>query len=152
MLVVRALERDDIAGAVELIREGSLTPGVEHPEDVEAYWRAAVATRERRGDVLVADEDGVVVGVMQVMVFPHFQHTGGWCCELESVYVGADRRGRGIGAVMLEAAEALAHERGCYRIQLTSRNVRVDAHRFYTSNGYEQTSQGFRKSLDRDLA
>ncbi|HUX05535.1 MAG TPA: GNAT family N-acetyltransferase [Acidimicrobiales bacterium] len=152
MLVVRALERGDIVGAVELIREGSLTLDVEHPEDVEAYWRAAVETRARRGDVLVADEDGAVVGVLQVMVFPHFQHAGGWCCELESVYVRADRRGHGIGTAMLGAAEALARDRGCYRIQLTSRNVRVDAHRFYSSNGYEQASLGFRKSLDRDLA
>ena len=54
-------------------------------------------------------------------------------------------RSRGIGAPLLAAAEDLARERGCYRIQLTSRNVRVDAHRFYLSNGYEQTSQGFKK-------
>ena len=43
------------------------------------------------------------------------------------------------------AAEDLARERGCYRIQLTSRNVREDAHRFYLANGYGQTSQGFKK-------
>jgi hypothetical protein len=28
---------------------------------------------------------------------------------------------------------------------LTSRNVREDAHRFYLTNGYDQTSQGFKK-------
>ena len=152
MLVVRALERRDVESAARIIREGSLTPGVEHPASVEAYWRAAEETRARGGDVLVAEDDGAVVGVVQVIVFPHFQHTGGWCCELESVYVRSDSRGRGVGAAMLSAAEALARERGCYRIQLTSRNVRVEAHRFYATHGYEQTSQGFKKPLDGDLA
>ena len=32
-------------------------------------------------------------------------------------------------------------------MQLTSRNVRVDAHRFYERQGYEATSQGFKKLL-----
>jgi GNAT superfamily N-acetyltransferase len=102
--------------------------------------------------VLVACAGDEVVGVCQVMVFPHFQHTGGWCAELESVHVRNDMRSRGIGATMLAAAEALALDRGCYRIQLTSRSVRHEAHRFYLSNGYELTSQGFKKPLgDGDL-
>jgi hypothetical protein len=42
----------------------------------------------------------------------------------------------------------VAVTRGCYRMQLTSRNVRGDAHRFYLANGYVQTSQGFKKVLE----
>jgi len=106
-----------------------------------------VETRSRLGDVLVAELDGEVVGICQVMIFPHFQHAGGWCCELESVHVRDDRRGRGIGSSLVAASEALAIAGGCYRVQLTSRNVRADAHRFYRTLGYEQTSQGFKKSL-----
>ncbi len=143
---------DDAAAAAQLVRDGSLSEGVEHPEMVDAYWAAVVETRRRLGDVLVACAGDEVVGVCQVMVFPHFQHTGGWCAELESVHVRNDMRSRGIGATMLAAAEALALDRGCYRIQLTSRNVRHEAHRFYLSNGYELTSQGFKKPLgDGDL-
>jgi hypothetical protein len=32
-------------------------------------------------------------------------------------------------------------------MQLTSRNVRTDAHRFYLANGFIDTSHGFKKSL-----
>ena len=148
MLVVRGIERGEVAAAARIINEGTLAPGAEHPERVDEYWAAVEEVRSRRGDVLVAVEDGVVLGVCQVIVFRHFQHTGGWCAELESVYVRSDRRGEGIGAKMLESAEALARAAGCYRVQLTSRNVRLDAHRFYLTHGYEQSSQGFRRALD----
>ena len=147
MLVVRGIERGEVAAAAGIINEGTLAPGAEDPERVDEYWAAVEDVRSRRGDVLVAVEDGVVLGVCQLIVFRHFQHTGGWCAELESVYVRSDRRGEGIGAKMLESAEALARAAGCYRVQLTSRNVRVDAHRFYVAHGYEQAAQGFRKSL-----
>jgi hypothetical protein len=73
-----------------VVRGGSLTPEVENEEKVDAYWQAVEETRRRRGDVLVAQVAGEVVGVCQVLVFPHFQHTGGWCCELESVHVRSD--------------------------------------------------------------
>jgi GNAT superfamily N-acetyltransferase len=108
---------------------------------------AVEETRRRRGEVLVALLNDDVVGVCQVMVFPHFQHTGGWCCELESVHVRSDIRGHGVGAQLLAAAEELARREGCYRIQLTSHKVRRDAHRFYERQGFEATSQGFKKLL-----
>jgi GNAT superfamily N-acetyltransferase len=145
MALVRPIRFDDVAAAVELLIGGSLTPEFEDATKVDDYWAAVEATRRQRGDVLVAEEDGDVVGVCQVIIFQHLQHAGGWCAEIESVHVRGDRRRRGVGAQLLRAAEDLAHERRCYRIQLTSRNVREDAHRFYLANGYDQTSQGFKK-------
>ncbi len=145
MALVRPIGEGDVTAAVELLIGGSLMPEFEDASRVDDYWAAVEGTRRQRGDVLVAEEDGDVVGVCQVIIFQHFQHAGGWCAEIESVHVRGDRRSRGIGAQLLSAAEDLARERGCYRIQLTSRNVREDAHRFYLANGYGQTSQGFKK-------
>jgi GNAT superfamily N-acetyltransferase len=144
---IRPIEFDDVAAASLVVQGGSLTPEAEDELDIDAYWRAVEETRRRRGDVLIADADGQVIGIVQVIVFPHFQHTGGWCCELESVHVRDDWRSRGVGAALLEGAEEIARREGCYRMQLTSRKVRVDAHRFYEANGYVATSQGFKKLL-----
>jgi GNAT superfamily N-acetyltransferase len=146
--LVRPIAYADVAAAVELLRGGSLMPEAEDSSRVDDYWSAVEETRARLGDVLVADVDGDVVGICQVIIFQHFQHTGGWCCEIESVHVREDMRSRGIGAQMLRAVEDLARQRGCDRVQLTSRNVREDAHRFYRANGYGQTSQGFKKFFD----
>ena len=144
---VRPIERGDVTHAARLVAAGTLAVGAEDPDHVDAYWSAVLETRARRGEVLVAEVDREVVGVTQVLVFQHFQHTGGWCAELESVHVRDDHRGHGVGSALLAAAEAVARERHCYRIQLTSRNVRTDAHRFYVANGFDQNSQGFKKLL-----
>ncbi len=146
-VLVRPIARHQVRDAARIIEEGTLAVDAEHPEHEDAYWAAVLETRERNGDVLVAFEGDVVLGVCQVIIFRHFQNTAGRCAELESVYVRGDRRGEGIGAALLAHAEALARGAGCYRVQLTSRRVRVDAHRFYLAHGYEQASLGFRKSL-----
>ncbi len=145
--VIRSIERDEVAAAVALIVEGTLSPGAEDPARLSDYWEAVVQGRERGGDVLVALLDDQVVGVCQVIVFRHFQSTAGLCAELESVYVRGDVRGRGVGASLIAHAERFARDRGCYRVQLTSRNERHDAHRFYERRGFAAVSQGFKKSL-----
>ncbi|MGA7833782.1 MAG: GNAT family N-acetyltransferase [Acidimicrobiales bacterium] len=146
-VTIRPIEFDDVTAASLVIQGGSLAPGAEDENDIDSYWRAVDETRRRRGEVLVADADGEVVGFCQVMVFPHFQHTGGWCCELESVHVRSDWRSRGVGAQLLAAAETIARREGCYRVQLTSRHVRTDAHRFYEANSFIPTSEGYKKLL-----
>ena len=144
---VRPLARGDVAAAVAVMLQGTFHPATESPEDPDAYWRAAEETAARGGAVLVALEGGEVVGLCQVIVLRHFQHAGGLCAELESVFVREDRRSRGVGSALLEAAEALARERGCYRVQLTSNLARHDAHRFYEAHGYGATHHGFKKAL-----
>ncbi len=146
-LVLRGIQRDEVGAAVALIEESTLTPGVEDPERLDLYWEAVLELRRRDGELVVALVDGEVVGMCQIIIFRHFQHTAGWCCELETVYVRSDRRSGGIGGAMLDFAEGFARARGCYRVQLTSRNPRLDAHRFYVNHGYEQNSQGFKKLL-----
>ncbi|HEY5304930.1 MAG TPA: GNAT family N-acetyltransferase [Acidimicrobiales bacterium] len=146
-LVLRGIARDEVAAAVALIIEGTLSSGVEDLSRPDDYWDAVLETRARGGEVLVALHDGDVVGVCQVIIFRHFQRTARWCAELESVYVRSDQRGNGVGAAILAHAEEFAQARDCYRVQLTGRNERVDAHRFYARHGYEPTSQGFKKSL-----
>lgn len=146
-VLIRSIVFNDVVSASLVVQDGSLTPEVEDETNIDVYWAAVEETRRRRGDVLVAEVNGEVVGVCQVLIFQHFQHSGGWCCELESVHVRSDQRGLGIGSKLLDTAEAIARREGCYRVQLTSRNVRLEAHRFYEANGFEQTSQGFKKKL-----
>jgi GNAT superfamily N-acetyltransferase len=144
---VRPVVASELAAAIAIMIVGSLSPEDERPDDLAPYEAALAATRREGGEFLVAVDGSEVVGVCQLIVFTHLQHGGGRCAELESVHVRADRRSEGIGALMLAEAERRAAAAGCYRIQLTSRVVRSDAHRFYLANGYDQSHLGFKKLI-----
>ena len=146
-VLFRGIERHELVDAVALIAQGSLSPGSESLEHLEDYWEAVQQTRARDGEVLVGVLGTDVVAVCQVIIFRHFQHSAGWCCEIESVYVSEKHRGQGIGTALLGHVEEFARSRGCYRVQLASRNERLDAHRFYCRSGFAQSSQGFKKQL-----
>lgn len=69
--------------------------------------------------------------------------------EISGLVVGEQHRSRGIGKVLLDAAEDWARKRGCAGISVHSNVIRERAHRFYETNGYEwcKTQKFFRKSL-----
>jgi GNAT superfamily N-acetyltransferase len=147
-VTVRVAAALDIPRIVELFEHGSLVDGKEDPGDLAPYDAALTEITRGPGAVLVAEADGEVVGVSQLIVFRHLQSKGGLCAEVESVHVHPDWRGQGIGRVLMGAAVARARALGCYRVQLTSDNARPDAHRFYAALGFEASHQGFKLSLD----
>jgi ribosomal protein S18 acetylase RimI-like enzyme len=65
-----------------------------------------------------------------------------------SVLVVADEaQGKGIGKMLVEAAERRFREQGCELVEVTSNDRRTAAHAFYRHMGYERTSIRFAKDL-----
>jgi GNAT superfamily N-acetyltransferase len=62
----------------------------------------------------------------------------GWCF-VEVLAVAENLRGQGIGAQLLARAEAVARERGCVGLYLTT--VTFQAPEFYKKHGYTQFAQ-----------
>ena len=143
-VVVREATEEDIPRIVELFIHGSLVEGKEDPTDLTSYQSALAEIAQGPGAVLVAEVEGELVGVCQLIVFRHLQNRGGRCAEVESVHVHPDQRGHGIGGVLMRAAVQRARELGCYRVQLTSNNGRPEAHRFYERLGFEPSHRGFK--------
>jgi GNAT superfamily N-acetyltransferase len=148
-LVTRRATEADLERAVELIALG-VVPGATSGEDLSDLtpYRAALRhVQDTSGAVLVAEVDGEVVGVCQLIVFRHLQVRGGLCAEVESVHVHPDHRGRGIGSVLVRDAVSRARSLGCYRVQLTSNRARPEAHRFYERLGFVPSHVGFKLPL-----
>ena len=149
-LVIRRATEDDLGRAVELLLLGAVPDGPtrdEDPADMEPYVAALREVDTTAGAVLVAELQGEVVGVCQLILFRHLQARGGLCAELESVHVHPDHRGTGIGRALVGEAVDRARALGCYRVQLTSNAARQDAHRFYEGLGLAPSHVGFKLPL-----
>jgi GNAT superfamily N-acetyltransferase len=79
--------------------------------------------------VLVAREDEHVVGVCTVYLDIESVRFGRrtW---VEDLMVDPERRSRGIGRRLVEAARSWARDRGATHLELDSAEARADAHRF----------------------
>lgn len=110
-------------------------------EDISARLKQVESTGEA---VLVADLDGRAIGCLSTstMIVLHRPAPVG---RISMMVVDERYRGRGIGAVMVKAAERLLASKGCQLVEVTSNNRRIDAHRFWEANGYERTSTRFAK-------
>jgi ribosomal protein S18 acetylase RimI-like enzyme len=102
---------------------------------------------ERASDrVLVAEVSGEPVGVAVLHLAP-FLHEGRNRLRLTALVVDRSARSRGIGALLLDACEEIAREMGCQSLELTTREERRDAHRFYERQGYADTGRRYLKQL-----
>jgi GNAT superfamily N-acetyltransferase len=97
-----------------------------------------------KGDALVAELDGAVVGVLHLDVTEFLFECRG---RVTAMVVADGHRGHGIGAQLLAAAEDLARDKGCESMEVTSAGHREAAHRFYATNGYVIQPHRFRKRL-----
>jgi len=97
--------------------------------------------------LLVAELDGEVIGTAQLSFMRRMSRAGHRVCEVESVHVASSRRRQKIGAQLMAKALAEARAAGCSRVQLTSDQRRLDAHRFYERLGFAKSHFGFKLGL-----
>ena len=114
------------------------------PADVTA--RLERMASEGGHQVLVAEIDGAVVGVVTVFV-RHLLSLDAPLGRIAAMVVDDARRSQGIGQRLVEAAEAIARGAGCDRIEVTSAERRTRAHEFYRRLGYEDRPVRFIKRL-----
>jgi len=110
-----------------------------------AHVRAlAQIIKDPRQHVLVAVENGKVVGTCTLYILPRVYWTGHPWAVLDSIVVGEHTQGKGTGTKLIQHAIKLAKKAGCTQVNLTSNTQRTRAHRFYESLGFEANYVGFK--------
>ena len=150
MTTVRAATEEDIPRVLELYND--LASGVSSgeqsypsPDDVQKVIAEMAALPGH--ELLVAEEDGTVVGTMVLLIVPNLSHGALPWATVENVVVDNEYRRRGIGRILMDYAIDRACQAGCYKIQLLSNKKRLEAHQFYQEMGYEISGYGFRLYL-----
>jgi GNAT superfamily N-acetyltransferase len=123
----------DRAALIELMRRASLAIEADrahllaHPEAVDLP-----AEQIADGRVLVAEQDGVLVGFSAL-----FEAQDG-SCELDGLFVEPRRQRQGLGRRLLDAAEAMARREGADAIRVIANDAALD---FYQACGFEVVGQ-----------
>jgi GNAT superfamily N-acetyltransferase len=84
------------------------------------------------------------LGVVSVHLLPLF-HAAGLLGRITSLAVNQSARGKGIGKILVSAAEHWAWSKGAQRMEVTSGDHRPVAHAFYHAVGYTLDERRFIK-------
>lgn len=140
-IVLRPATLDDIPALT------GLTAELGYPDREEEVRRRFESVSEQPAHkVVVAERDAKVVGLMSFHALDLLYGIGK-LARITALVVTASQRSAGIGKMLVAKAEELAREAGCTRIELTSNNRRVEAHKFYESLGYEVSHKRFTKVI-----
>lgn len=99
--------------------------------------------------VYVAELEGEVVGVFELLIMDNLAHLGAPSGVVEDVVVGSQWRRRGIGKAMMQYAIQQCRKAGCYKLTLSSNLKRKSAHTFYESLGFQKHGYSFLISLSK---
>jgi GNAT superfamily N-acetyltransferase len=97
----------------------------------------------------VAERSGKVVGLAAFHIFELIYRPRP-DCRLNALVVRSDHRRQRIGTSLVQAVEELAHERGCHRLELTTRPDRPEAVEFYVGLGFSERPHRLVKPLDAE--
>jgi len=146
---LRDAKRDDVPQIMQLLVQDQISEQPDDPDaDITPYEAAfdAIAS-DPNNSLYVWEEDGAIVGCMQLTFLPGMLLKGGWLAQVEGVRVDRRMRGRKIGEQMIAAAVALSRTRGCRALQLMTNKNRHDAQRFYRRLGFGASHEGMKLKL-----
>ena len=142
---VRPAEADDFEVVTALLEElGRKRVTDETRDEVRALYERHLEDENAR-HLVVEDDDGVIA-----FCSLHFRERlnnptpDAWIPDL---IVTESARRRGAARAMLEEAERIARERGCWQLTLESGYTRRLAHKLYASHGMTDAGKYFTKQL-----
>jgi ribosomal protein S18 acetylase RimI-like enzyme len=144
-VTIRRARRDDVEAIVAMLADDPLGATRERIEDpLPASYFAAFDALDRDPNIqlVVAEEQGGVVGCLQLCVLPGLSSQGASRALIEDVRVASMRRGRGIGEQLVQWAMSEARDKGCKLLELFTHQTRVDAQRFYDRLGFVRSHVG----------
>jgi len=149
-ITYRLAKRADLPSIVRLLADDDLGSQRERYEDPlpESYYAALEQIdKDSNHELIVAEMNGEVIGTLHLMYLPSISFQGGTRAQIESVRVGREIRGEGIGGEMMKWSIERAKAHGAHVIQLTTHLSRRDAYRFYERLGFKGTHLGMKLSL-----
>jgi ribosomal protein S18 acetylase RimI-like enzyme len=149
-LSMRPATRADLVAIVRLLADdelGSQREQVAEPLPAGYDQAFAAIAADLNNHLIVAEQDGMVIGTMQLTIIPSLSFQGSRRLQIEAVRVDGRYRNQGIGRYMIQWAIEQAREKNCRLVQLTTHKSRTAAHRFYARLGFVASHEGMKLDL-----
>lgn len=144
--MIRLATEQDIPRLVEMgsrsLREGAYADMLKDNQTQTSALAEAVI--KQAGKVLVAEENGQIVGLLALIIAPHFYSAEPTATEL-MWYCEPEFRHSFTAVALMRAAEKIAREAGCISMVLTAPTKEVG--KAYQSLGYREIETNYRKVL-----
>ena len=144
----RKATKNDVSVIVEMIADDELGRKRENfqiplpSEYLIAFEK--INSDENQELIVVENEDLEIIGTLQLSFIQYLTYCGGIRAQIEAVRIRKDKRGLGIGKIMLEWAINRAKERNVHLLQLTTDKKRPKTIKFYDELGFKQTHEGMK--------
>ncbi|WP_143309442.1 GNAT family N-acetyltransferase [Chitinophaga vietnamensis] len=150
-MIFRKAVREDLPAIIKMLTTDNFGAAKDIATDpLPALYYEAFdnISRNPMQELIVAeDENGEVVGTLQLTFIQYVAHQGGIRALVEHVRVREDKRGQRIGEKMFQWVIERSREKGAYLVQLTSDKRRKDAIRFYERLGFKDSHAGMKLVL-----
>ena len=144
-VTIRRARLEDVGAIVAMLADDPLGSGrerIEQPLPPSYFQAFKVIENDPNIQLVVADQDGAVVGCLQLCILAGLSSQGASRALVEDVRVASHCRSRGIGEQMLQWAVAEARAKRCKLVELLTHNTRVNAQRFYKRLGFQPSHVG----------
>ncbi len=143
-IVIREIESKDYVSIAAIWRD---VLGVSAATDENVIKTYEKMKNDSRYCTFAAEVNGDVVGFVTAAETLAIGHPNGYI-KMNGLAVLPAFQHCGIGRMLMERVEKLAHERSASAIGLASGFQRTGAHEFYEHLGYKKTSFWFRKNIE----
>ena len=145
-ITIRPAKRADVVAIVKLLADDPLGQARElvvEPLPASYYKAFDAMHRAHHIQMMVAeDNDGQVIGCLQLAILPGLSSQGASRGIIEDVRVVSDRRSQGVGERLVRWAIGEALANGCKLLELFTHESRVDVQRFYKRLGFQPSHVG----------
>ncbi len=138
------MERPASSAVVRPASSAVVRPASSAEDLIGSNVRALLDDRSAR--ILVAEMDGLVVGMINFSMRRTALHPGP-SALIDELVVDRNRRGQGIGRLLIDAALSEARLAGCCEIEVSTEKSHHGARRFYGNCGFDEDAVLLEKDL-----
>jgi ribosomal protein S18 acetylase RimI-like enzyme len=136
---IRQVEEKDYAAVVELLDQ------LGYPDStVASFAKRYPSYAEHGGIAFVYEKEEAILGFISFARFPLI-HCDGFAGRITALCVKENYRSAGIGKALVRFIEELARNSECIVLEVTTKLTRLQAHKFYLQNGFEETHKRYNK-------